>query len=65
MGVGVNIPEDLGESVEGEGEGASLVGGFVVPDSLVDCEARNRRIGRSKEGLIGCDRLGVDRYLVE
>jgi hypothetical protein len=63
--VGVNFPEDWGESAEGVGEGASLVGGFVVPDSLVGCEARNRRVGRSKEGLIGRDRLGVHRYLVE
>lgn len=62
--MGVNVPDDLGESVEGEGENGSLVGVFVVPDSSVDCEARNRRVGRNG-GLIGRDRLDVPRYLVD
>jgi hypothetical protein len=62
VGLGFNVPDELEDSDEGEGETASLDGGWVVPGSLVDCEARNRRVG--KEGCIGRDRLDVPRYLV-
>ena len=61
MGVGADVPNDLGDW-EGEGEEASL-GDFPVPASLVDC-ARNRRVGRSA-CLKERGRFDIPRYLVE
>ena len=60
VGLGFGTPDDWGED---GGEDNSLGDGFVVPASVVDCEAKVRRAGGGKS-LIGRDRFDIPRYLV-